>query len=150
MALGVHGIARATVDVDLLVADPAVLRPGFWAAGRALGAPIIRRGDSEDPLDEVVRFARRREPVDVLVGRGSWTRQILARRQHVRLGRTALPVVERADLVTLKLFAGGPQDVLDIELLLAADAGGLATTVASRLRDAPPSVRRMWKRTRSR
>ena len=148
VALGVHGIARATLDVDLLVADPAVLRPAFWRAGAALGSPEIRRGDSEDPLAGVVHFARRSEPVDVLVGRGDWTRKILARRQHVRLGRAALPVVDRADLVLLKLFAGGPQDLLDVRLLLAADAGDLAATVQSRLRQAPPSLRRLWKRTR--
>ena len=150
VALGVHGIARATLDVDLLVGDPAVLQLEFWAGRRALGTPEIRRGDAEDPLAGVARFARREEPVDILVGRGVWTRKILARRRHVRLGRVALPVVDRADLVMLKLFAGGPQDLLDVQLLLAADAGELAAAVRSRLREAPPSVRRQWMRTRPR
>ena len=151
VALSVHGIARATLDVDLLVADPAVLQREFWGAATALGTAEIRRGDAEDPLAGVVRFARRREPVDVLVGRGAWTRKILARRQHVRLERATLPVVERADLVVLKLFAGGPQDLLDVKLLVAADTGGrLAALVESRLREAPPSVRRTWKRMRPR
>ncbi len=68
VALGVYGIARATLDVDLLVADPAVLKPAFWAAGRSLGVPEVRSGDADDPLAGVVRFARSREPVDVLVG----------------------------------------------------------------------------------
>ena len=30
-ALAVHGIARATLDSDLLVARPEVLRAGFWS-----------------------------------------------------------------------------------------------------------------------
>jgi hypothetical protein len=31
VALSAHGIARATLDTDVLVADPAVLDPTFWA-----------------------------------------------------------------------------------------------------------------------
>jgi len=150
VALGVHGIARATLDVDLLVADPAVLRRAFWPTQGPLRAPAIRRGDADDPLAGVARFARSQEPVDVLVGRGGWTREILARRQHVRLGRAAVPVVDRADLVLLKLFAGGPQDLLDVQLLLAADTGDLPGTVTARLHEAPPSVRRQWARMRRR
>jgi hypothetical protein len=150
VALSVHGIARATLDVDLLVADPAILKRAFWAAGGALGTPEIRRGDADDPLAGIVRFARRREPVDVLVGRGLWTRKILTRRQHLQIGRTSLPVVDRADLVLLKLFAGGPQDLLDVELLLAADAGDLAEAVQKRVREAPPAAQRRWKHTRPR
>lgn len=48
LALGAHGIARATLDVDVLVVDTAVLDAAFWSRVPALAAPEIRRGDAED------------------------------------------------------------------------------------------------------
>lgn len=144
-ALGVHGIARATLDVDLLVADSVVLQAGFWRRLASLGAPEIRRGDSDDPLGGIVRFGTRAAAVDVLLGKGAWIRHILERRIEVRVRRQRLPVVDRADLVLLKLFAGGPQDLLDINLLLTAHAGELRATVVARLREAPRAVGTRWR-----
>jgi len=145
VALGAHGIARATLDADLLVADGIVLTREFWRGLTGAGLPEIRRGDADDPLGGVVRFAGDTESVDVLLGRGLWTSQILARRIRLRVQRRAVPVVDRADLVGLKLFAGGPQDLLDVRLLVEADPA-LTRVVESRLGEAPRSVRQRWRR----
>jgi hypothetical protein len=146
IALGAHGIARATLDTDLLVADPAVLRASFWQGFAALGAPEIRRGDADDPLAGVVRFADDAASVDVLVGKGAWMRAIVARAIMVRLRGRRVPAVDRADLVLLKLFAGGPQDLLDVRLLLAQDPAALRERVEQRLTSVPRSIRTAWRR----
>lgn len=146
LALGAHGIARATLDADILVADQAVLDPGFWTASPALGAAEIRRGDAEDPLLGVVRFAAADEPVDVIVGRGTWIAALLQRRMRIEAGGHSLPVVDQADLVLLKLFAAGPQDLLDVRLLLEADQGDLRRTIEQRLPSAPATVGTAWRR----
>lgn len=146
IALGIHGVARATLDTDLLVAERAVLHRSFWNGLIGLAAPEIRRGDADDPLAGMVRFADDAASVDVLVGKETWTEALIARRISVHLRRRVVPVVDRADLVLLKLYAGGPQDLLDVQLLLAADTGGLPETVEQRLAEVPRSIRTAWRR----
>jgi hypothetical protein len=86
--------------------------------------------------------------VDVVVGRSPWTRRILERRSQVHLGNRTLPVVDRADLVLLKLYAGGPQDLLDARLLIAVDEAQIRPLVEARLAEAPGSVRSAWEKLR--
>ncbi len=147
-ALAVHGVARATLDSDLLVASPDVLRDSFWPAFSPSAAVEIRRGDPDDPLAGVVRIHRRAEQTDIIVGR-PWVRHILDRTIRVRVRGEELPVVDRADLVLLKLFAGGPQDLLDVRLLLEAGGKDLRDRVERRLSGVPPQVGRTWKHVRS-
>jgi hypothetical protein len=145
VALGAHGIARATLDTDVLVCEPGVLVAAFWTRRRGVPVPTIRRGDADDPLAGVVALRTDGEQVDVVVGRGAWMGQMLERRIGVGTGRAKLPIVDRADLVLLKLYAAGPQDLLDVRLLLQADSKGLRRTVESRLRSAPAVVARIWR-----
>lgn len=143
IALGAHGVARATLDVDLLVADRAVLDPAFWSSSRTVGSPEIRCGDADDPLVGVVRLTGGREPIDLIVGHLPWTARILERRLFIHVRGERLPIVDMADLIVLKLFAAGPQDLVDAQLLLAADPA-CRTTVEGRVAEAPRSVRAAW------
>jgi hypothetical protein len=57
VALAAHGVARSTVDQDLLVVDRACLGPALWKPLEDEGIRVeIRRGDVSDPLAGVVRF----------------------------------------------------------------------------------------------
>jgi hypothetical protein len=150
VALGAHGVARGTLDTDILVSDRRVLEVDFWNDLRDLGSAEIRRGDDEDPLVGLVRFSQTAEPVDVLVGRSPWTDRILDRRQHVSVRSRSLPIVERTDLVMLKLYAGGPQDLLDVSLLLAIDEETIASEVEARLAECPAVVGKAWRQVRGR
>ena len=143
IALGAHGVARATLDVDLLVADRAVLDPTFWSSSRTVGSPEIRYGDADDPLVGVVRLTGGPEPIDLIVGHLPWTARILERRLFIHVRGQRLPIVDVADLIVLKLFAGGPQDLVDAQLLLAAEPSYRAT-VEARVAEAPASVRAAW------
>ncbi len=142
-ALAVHGIARATVDLDLLATDANALDRQTWE-GFSDPPSEIRRGGSDDPLDGVVRFRRASEVVEVIVGTSSWMRQIVGRAAPHLLGGESLPVVAAVDLVLLKLYAAGPQDLLDIKLLLAA-LPAVAGEVNARVSVLPPEVQETWR-----
>ena len=115
-ALAIHGISRSTLDLDLLVTDQRVLDRTFWNALPSSIARDIRRGDSTDPLAGVIRLSTTgQRDIDVVIGRGAWQRQALARVEPTRHKGRELPVASPADLILLKLYAGGSQDRWDIE-----------------------------------
>lgn len=145
LALAVHGINRATVDLDLFVADASCLRPEIWADLQSRGIAVdIRKGDWTDPLAGVVRFqAPGENPLDVVVGKLAWQARLLDRAEPV--GGT--PVVRAADLTLLKLYAGGPQDAWDVQQLLARPfREDLIREVESRLPELPEEGRDLWKK----
>jgi hypothetical protein len=78
VALAAHGVARATLDTDLLVVDMRVLDRGIWTNPLSDAALDVRRGDSDDPLAGLVRIARGAQIVDLVVGR-AWQERILTR-----------------------------------------------------------------------
>ena len=143
LALAAHGVVRASEDLDLLVLDRSVLNRSFWESWESSAQIEIRRGDPDDPLAGVVRLREDGEIVDLVVGREPWMPALLERRIEVQLGPRRLPVVSRADLVLLKLFAGGPQDLLDVELLLAAHPGDLKVEV-ERLLKGRSALEKTW------
>ena len=151
-ALAVHGVVRATRDIDLLALDGSCLDDTTWAGLRERGCSVdIRRGDADDPLAGVVRVSRGDgEQVDVLVGRSHWQAGMLDRAVHHTVAGARVPVASRADLTLLKLYAGGPQDAWDVAALLADDEGStVAREVEQRLPVLPPECRDFWLRIRS-
>jgi predicted nucleotidyltransferase len=145
-ALAVHGVSRSTLDIDLLVTDRRVLESAFWISFATNAAVDPRVGDASDPLAGVVRVTSEGErDVDLVVGRGAWEAEIVARAEPVRRSGRDLPAARVDDLILLKLYAGGSQDRWDIEQLLALDRGGsTAATVDERIAPLPERGRRMW------
>lgn len=149
-AMAVHGVTRSTADLDLLATDTRCLDPALWAPLRDAGTVVdLRRGDDEDPLAGVIRFERGEEPpVDVLVGRWPWQREILGRAMRIEIGGVSVPVAAPADLILLKLYAGGPQDAWDIAQLLDA-VPGLEPLVEAGIGALPPDCAALWRRIRA-
>lgn len=150
-ALAVHGVARSTLDLDLLVTTPACLSAPFWDDLRpARVEATVRRGDDDDPLAGVVRLRRGDEnPVDVVIGRADWQAAAIGRARASEVDGAAVPVVTAADLVLLKLFAGGPQDAWDVTQLLAGDdRAALVAAVERMLPALPAECAALWRRLR--
>ena len=135
LATVLHGFARLTADVDLIVdlepseakkvlsalhaiglrsrapvgaydfADP-VARQG-WIDGK--GMRVFSLWDPSEPLREVDLFVEHPLPFDEL-----WTRSTL-----VELGASRVRIASIPDLIFLKRLAGRPQDLQDIEALEA-------------------------------
>ena len=144
-----HGVSRATRDVDVLVVDAACLSPVTWATLERDGVAVtIRSGSADDPLAGVVRLTTSDEPpIDLIVGRERWQAQALDRATACTIDDLVVPVATPADLVLLKLYAGGPQDAWDIlQLLEAVDRAALVAEVEAALPDLPEDSRRLWAR----
>lgn len=150
-AIAAHGVSRSTLDLDLLVKDPRVLDPGMWASLTPIATVDLRRGDADDPLAGVARFSAAGErPVDLVVGRGAWLEGVLQRAAEISLEPGVLRVVQRSDLILLKLYAGGSQDRWDIEQLLHDDPQQtLIADVERHLIDLPARCQDLWQLIRS-
>lgn len=147
-ALAVHGIARSTFDLDLFTTQTVALDSTTWATLVAdeRVQVSVQRGDMDDPLAGVIRVAIEGErTVDVVVGRSSWQAEAVERARPIVLAGVRLLVVVPADLILLKLYAGGSQDRWDIDQLLAGDARqALVDEVETRLDRLPSDCRLAW------
>lgn len=113
MAVAAHGYPRATKDVDILTRVPLIeARARLRRAGMAAE---IRRGDLQEGDFSCIKGSSEGIPYDVLppLVPIEWERS-----REVRIGRSTLRVVELKTLLALKLRAGGPQDLLDVAMLL--------------------------------
>jgi predicted nucleotidyltransferase len=146
-ALAAHGVSRSTMDIDLLVTDQRALRLAWSDFGLSAD---VRRGDTDDPLAGVIRLSHPGErDVDLVVGRDRWQHDILERARTLDFGDVAIPVAGVADLILLKLYAGGSQDAWDVEQLLASgDREPTVTSVDAAVRALPPAAQALWRRLR--
>ena len=143
-AMALRGMLRSSLDTDFLTTDGSVLSGEFWRDLANANADV-RRGDLTDPLAGVVRIVIADERVDVVVGKYKWQRSVVERAEPV----LDFPVVQTADLVLLKLFAGGPQDMWDVHALLASEPM-IAAAVDGRVLDLPGDAQEAWRRVRER
>lgn len=149
-ALSVYGVARSTFDTDILVTDRRVLKVKFWADDFAETDVEVRSGDVDDPLAGVVRIRRPAErPVDLVVGKQTFMAAALARAEPGRIGDVMTRVARPADLVLLKLYAGGPQDAWDIQQLLSVSADSLPAEVDRELENLTVDAQALWSRIRA-
>lgn len=147
-ALAARGIARSTYDIDLLTTDRRVLDAELWSPLVKDGVSVdIRQADADDPLGGVVRLdASGERPVDVIVGKLDWQSRAVVRAEPLMDGPG---VVTAVDLVLLKLYAGGAQDLWDVrELLSIPGSERLREAVDEELAAHPPRMRDLWAEAR--
>ena len=152
-AMAAHGVPRSTLDLDLLTIDRRTLEESLWVPLREAGTRVqVRRGDSEDPLAGAVRFCAADErTVDLIVGRFSWQGSIVERALPLSILGIQIAVAEPADVVLLKLYAGGSQDRWDIQQLLAAQLSEEVTEcVEERLARLPSECADLWRELQGR
>lgn len=146
-AMAVYGVSRSTLDVVLLSIDQRALKQETWTSliEEKLGVNV-RYGDVQDPLRGVVQIeSAAQRPIDLIVGHGGWQEGIFVRAVLGTVGGIELPVADKADLILLKLFAGGPQDLWDIHQLLGTDdVEGLRDRVGAALKVLPEGMRSNW------
>jgi hypothetical protein len=118
-AVAVHGIPRATGDLDLWVRVSAENAARVRRALARFGAPLndVRESDLTSPGTVVqIGVAPRRidllTTLDGLEFDDAWTR-----RMHVDVEGLRVPVIGRADLVRNKKAVGRPQDLADVARL---------------------------------
>ncbi len=153
-ALAVLGAARSTQDLDLLTTERRGLGREFWAGFTARDCLAdVPLGNAHDPITGVVRLDLQGErPRDVIVGEAGWQCRVVAEAVPHEIAGHPVPVVDALGLVLLKLCAGGPEDMWDIEQVLALvpSRPALLSAVDERVGELPARCRRLWRRVAAR
>lgn len=120
-ALAVHGVPRATGDLDIWIArDPANAERAFEALVR-FGAPVAALGVTPADLMQPVRVVqiglapRRIDLLTDITGvdfEAAWPNRLSS-----RVGGLDVPFLGRADLVANKRATGRHRDLADLEAL---------------------------------
>ena len=122
-ALSVHGLVRATGDLDVWVRPSATNARAARKALLQFGAPADRfaEADLSEP-DQVIQFGVVPVRIDVLTGiSGVQFDEAWEGRLEIELDGLTIPVIGRQHLITNKRATGRPRDLLDAEHL---DASG--------------------------
>jgi hypothetical protein len=135
MAATVHGVVRASVDADavlaLSVSGLAALEPELARAGWTCE---LRRGDATDPIAAVLEVSDRHgNRVDLLVGLRGLEAAAFERAVRVPFQGSELPVAGREDFIAMKVYARERQDIADAEHVLEACSGPLDLELLRRL-----------------
>jgi hypothetical protein len=120
-ALGVHGVPRATVDLDVWIDPTPENARRIWVALAAFGAPLetlqVREADFTRP-EMVVQFGLPPYRIDILTGvsgvsfEEAWNERIEDQFEGVRV-----PFIGRAALIRNKRASGRMKDLADLESL---------------------------------
>lgn len=149
-AMALHGVSRATADIDLFTVDANSLQRALWEKLERDGATLrMLKGDSEDPLAGSIRVSVSGDrTVDVVVGRYAWQADIIESAEPMSIGEVTVKVARPAGLVLLKLYAGGPKDAWDVRSLLESHerADDIKSEVDRSLSRLPAECARLWKR----
>jgi hypothetical protein len=120
-ALAIHGVVRATGDIDIWIERSRENAERVWNALESFGAPVealgISRADLEMP-DVVIQLGVPPRRIDLLTGvsgltfEGAWADRVL-----FESGSITVPFLSRAQLLLNKRSTGRLKDLADLEAL---------------------------------
>jgi hypothetical protein len=116
-----YGVARLSADVDITV-DPGDTSSREIVDALAAAGFDLRVADAAGFVEatRVLPFVHRasRIPVDVVLAGPGLEDQFFAGTQEHVIGEARVPVASAEDLVAMKVLAGRPRDVGDVEAIL--------------------------------
>jgi hypothetical protein len=135
LAASVHGAVRASMDADVLLSVEAqkarLLEGGLKSTGLHTQ---LTRGDFADPIPGLLKisdsFGNR---VDLLLGLKGTESQAFSRVVEVPFQGSTLKFIGREDFIAMKVFAGGPMDLMDAKRAIIAARDGLDFDLLRRL-----------------
>jgi len=135
MAASVHGKVRASMDADALLSVGAaklrLLENKFTAAAFHTE---LREGDAEDPVPAILVLRDEHgNRVDLRAGLRGLDPAAFRRTITIPFKGVSLRVIGREDFIAIKLFAGGPKDLMDARAALEAAGTGLDLTLLRQL-----------------
>lgn len=120
-ALAVHGVPRATLDLDVRIDASAANAKRVWTALAAFGAPLGTLELREEDLsraDTVIQLGLPPFRIDILTGvSGVSFADAWAERLEGAFGDPRVPFIGRAALVRDKRATGRTKDLADLEAL---------------------------------
>jgi len=120
-ALGVHGVPRATLDLDIWIDATPENAKRVWAALAAFGAPLASLAVSEDDFtrpDVVAQFGVPPFRIDFLTSVSgvsfdeAWNERVVA-----GFNDLSVPYIGRAAFIRNKRASGRKKDLADLEAL---------------------------------
>lgn len=131
-ALAVHGVSRATVDLDVLVEPEPENADRVILALRQFGAPLaahrISRSDFERP-DTIYQLGLPPNRIDVITSiDGVSFEQAWAGHVESNVDGLSVPFLGRTELLTNKRTTGRTKDLADVEALEAVAPRGTLPT----------------------
>jgi hypothetical protein len=120
-AMAVHGVPRATMDLDVWVDPDPANAENVWSALLGFGAPLGELGVSKQDLETpgvVVQIGLPPRRIDVLTRvSGLGFEEAWRNRTRHRVGNLEVPFVGRDDLIRNKRASGRPKDIADLDVL---------------------------------
>jgi hypothetical protein len=120
-AMAVHGVPRATGDLDVWVAADGQNAERTWQGLRRFGAPLAALGFSPHDFtraDQVIQIGLPPRRIDILTSiSGVEFDQAWPNRVEQQVGPVTVPFIARADLVRNKRATGRPKDLADLAAL---------------------------------
>jgi hypothetical protein len=150
LAASIHGAVRASMDADVLL-SVETQRARDLEGGLKVGGfhTELTRGDFEDPIPGLLKvsdsFGNR---VDLLLGLKGTEPQAFSRVVAVPFQGSSLKFIGREDFIAMKVFAGGPVDLIDAKRAIYAANNSLDLDLLRRVakrygRDASESLERL-------
>jgi len=120
-AMAVHGVPRATGDLDIWLDPDSANAQRAWDALLEFGAPVREMGITRDDLESpgiVVQIGQPPRRIDLLtqVSGLSFAEAWPNRATHA-IGGLAVPFIGRNDLVRNKRASGRTKDLADLDVL---------------------------------
>ncbi len=125
MAVSAWGIVRATKDIDFLVSlvkrESALLEFEKILKKHKI-IFTAHKGDYADPigllLDLQIPVRSKKISVQIIIATKTWEEEFARATIVVKIGKISIPVIKAEELIVMKLRAGGPLDIYDVQQLL--------------------------------
>ena len=152
LAASIHGVVRASMDADVVL-SVSVQKANDLERGFSVGGfqTELTRGDFEDPIPGLLKVSDAHfNRVDLLLGLRGMEQDAFSRVVAVPFQGTTLRFIGREDFVAMKVFAGGPVDLVDAARAISAGRDSLDLELLPRLakqygRDAFQALERLLK-----
>jgi hypothetical protein len=126
-AMAVHGVPRATGDLDVWIAADTGNADLVWSALLRFGAPVAAMGVARDDLtrpDQVVQIGLPPRRIDILTSiSGVGFEEAWNGRVTHEVGGMQVPFLGRAELIRNKRASGRTKDRADLEALGESEEG---------------------------
>jgi len=122
LAVSYYGVPRSTVDADAAIWLQGTGKNATDIQGAMVDAgyeATLSRGESDDPISAVLIIEDSLgNAVDLLIGVRGMDPNAVERCLTTSMLNSIVRVIGAEDLIAMKLFAGGPQDVMDVRGIL--------------------------------
>ena len=152
LAASIHGAVRASMDADVVLSVGVPQAEGIEQKLKIGGFQTeLARGDFDDPIPALLKVIDQYgNRVDLLIGLKGLEPQAFLRVTTVAFQGSTVRFIGREDFIAMKVFAGGPMDLVDAARAVTAAGASLDLELVRRLakrfgRDALESLERLLK-----